>query len=558
LREQFSAVNCPSKRLKVADQTQPLHKDLEKALVGLHQHIKRYDLFLDFLDKGPSVNQLSVVCLFKHCLKISPKAGKDGLNCLMAVLSWVARHNIHTTFEVEWSHMKPHLDDALCRSWLSFKSSGLAASVWWNGVRKSARLLLPEAETEELVNLPVDGDWSVVERSLSFVVQDSITGKALFGSAFAKLLRGKATTAINKKVQELLAGPITQAALDANRAQFLAEMLVMGRDAMEAQPVRDIEVRYRGALIVAKVSTAYDEYSLIVNATVRGAAVECGILAPLFCENDLVPPSAAGAPKLQVEKSVVDTNAAARHAAEELMRSKVHSGLVIVSTLEEHRLLLLQLDRSFRLEIAFFASVSGDGAERRVRDEVLKVLPKAAALRTTTQVLDSLVVLGKAKLLEFCGVGLQATFRSVVGIVEAIAAGKPPAFDGTNLSPFMAAILEQMALFCNLEDDPGPEGAPEVLLGKVAATKMYTQLLAKHAAKQKISLLDLKSLVPFTWLVDAKVTDDIKKWSAEAAKADMFAGAAAAVAAGAKGAGKGGRRKSAPDARALVLACLKD
>jgi hypothetical protein len=54
--------------LKVDDQTQPLHKDLEKALAGLHLHIKRYDLFLDFLDKGPSVKQLSVVCLFKHCL----------------------------------------------------------------------------------------------------------------------------------------------------------------------------------------------------------------------------------------------------------------------------------------------------------------------------------------------------------------------------------------------------------------------------------------------------------------------------------------------------------
>ena len=62
----------------------------------MNQHMRKFDLMLEFLDRGKLVNQLSLVVLFKHTLKISPKANKDALQYLMSFLRYCGRHGIPT------------------------------------------------------------------------------------------------------------------------------------------------------------------------------------------------------------------------------------------------------------------------------------------------------------------------------------------------------------------------------------------------------------------------------------------------------------------------------
>lgn len=474
-RERFSPQSAPSKRLKVQDESQPLHPELEKGLIGLNQHVRRYDHILHFLERGALVNQLSLVVLFKHTLKVNPKAGKDSLQFLMSVLLYCCRHGIPKVFRHEWEQIRGHMGETLNRSWLSFKSSGLSAQVWWAGVKHTAKLILEEERVEQLVGLKAEDDWAKVEESLATVVHESIVGKALFGAAFAKLLRGKTTDLITTQVAKLLLGAVSQSALDENREGFLRLMKALDRDAMEPQPPREVAIRYRRALVMAKVTSAFDEYSIKVDALVRGAAVDSGALPPMFCEDSLVPKLQENA-TLQVDAAILVGNMSARRAAAELMKGKVHSGTVIQEMLQEQRSLLLQLDRSFRLEIDFWSSVSGDRAEQRLLDEVIAVMPKPDLPKTTAEVLDALAKLGQMKLLEFAGVALQSTFRSVISIVEAIHCGKAPGFDGSNMSSFMTSIMGAAALFCKFEEPASEEAPATIIYGKDAAAKALREV----------------------------------------------------------------------------------
>ena len=263
------------------------------------------------------------------------------------------------------------------------KTSNLTAKTWWcaRKVAGAGLILDPEA-VDQLVALPADGDWATVETVLAGVVCDSSTGRNLFGAALAKLMRSKCSGIIDAHVAELAAAPITQAALDANREQVVNELRSRGRDPMEAQSVRNVDVRYRGALIVAKVTSGLDEYCLKVDAFVRGGAVSAGTLPLLLCESSLVPAGAGALPKMTVDEAVLAKNRQARSTVEELLKNKTKSGISIQQAFEQHKYTLLQIDRSFRLEMSFFASVVGDGAESRLRDEVLSLLPKAGNEKT--------------------------------------------------------------------------------------------------------------------------------------------------------------------------------
>ena len=134
MRNKFSSTTCPHKMLKVANEAEPIHPELEKGLAGLNLHVKRFDVIIDFLERGPMVNQLSLVVLLKHALKIFPQAGRESTDFLLAVLSYISKHRVHELFKQEWSHVRDHLDEALCKSWARFKSSGLPQKLWWQGV----------------------------------------------------------------------------------------------------------------------------------------------------------------------------------------------------------------------------------------------------------------------------------------------------------------------------------------------------------------------------------------------------------------------------------------
>lgn len=557
MRSRYSSNQSPFKRLRVTNDRESLNSDLEAGLAGLNLHIKKYDRIMDFLHTGPEVNQLSLVVLYKHALKISASASGPSVLFLLAVLKYVGRHNLNTKYPTEFDLLKGHLDAALVSSWRSFQSRGLVAKTWWLGVRDSAKLILPEQQTQILINLAAGAEWSSVESELAFVVQCSAIGERLFGAAFNKLLRGKMSGLIKAKVDELVGAPITVESVEKNRVEFLAAVRARGRDPMEAMPLRDVDMRYRNTLLTLQCGSVYDEYLVNVATVTHGIAVDMRVMKPLFCEDYLVKQDRV-VPEKAIDEAVVAASIAARDAAVEAMSNKSQSAEVILETLEANRAVFCQLDRFWRVEEAFFKSVSGNNAETRLREEILCCLPSLEDSMTTDESIRKMDRLGVSKLLEFVGIGLQSVFRSVRQIVAAIDAGAAPSYDRENSSDFMKDIMERVACFCVFDMPASAEQTPTVIRGRPAALKLHEKMKgARLANNGKLTLKQMEPLVPFQWLLTDVAIAEMKVWADEAVQADMVASATAAVAKGRGKGGKGGRKKTSADARKKVLDCLK-
>ena len=83
-----------------------------------------YGRVLDFCAHGSPVNQLSLVCLYKHTLETSPGSGMLATTFVLAVLAYIAKHSLHLEFPDECRLVREHMDDALCKSWKTFQGHG--------------------------------------------------------------------------------------------------------------------------------------------------------------------------------------------------------------------------------------------------------------------------------------------------------------------------------------------------------------------------------------------------------------------------------------------------
>ena len=557
VREKFLASSSPLKRLKVLNSKEELHPELEKALVGLNLHNRKFEQIMDFVERGPELNQLSLVCLYKHALKVNPSSSSECTNFCIGLLGYISRHSLDRKFPEEWELVKTNLDEGLCKSWKTFKSAGLPAKVWWAGVHQAASLIMPSSETHKLMNLPVDADWASLQTELATVVQGSQIGMRLFGAAWSKLLQGKVSKLVEATIEDLQQKDITKTSLAKNRENFLNDVRASGKEPMEAFAPRTVDVRYRGAVVPIKITSIYDEYLMAAAGVVHGLAVDKGVLTPMFCEQDLVDqhrkPWA-----FTVAPEVVQGSQAARAAATEMLRGKVHSAETLQNFFDTHSSVCLQLDRGFRLEIAFFQSVSGSGAERRLQEEILLCLPTAKNDITAQASLRALDKLESSKLMQFCGLGLQATFRSVRALVSGIVHNSPPNISGDSLTPFMKNILAAAGRFCTYTRPQGSAQAGQQLRGSEAIQLHFKDNQA-HASgsEDALSLADLQPLVTFGFLLSTKEQELAKGWADKVLKQDLDASATAAVARGAKGSGKSARRKTTADARAMVLASIQ-
>lgn len=344
--------------------------------------------------------------------------------------------------------------------------------------------------------------------------------------------------------------------MGANRKGFIEAVRSKGRDPMEIVPPREVDVRYRDVVVPIQVSSLYDEYSAWTTAAAHGLAVDLGVLVPLFVESELVKP---GRPKptISVAKEVVVASAAARAAANEVLFGEVHTADAIQAALNSNKHVFTQLDRAWRLEAAFYASVSGSGAEKRLHEEVLACLPSESDAKTTETSLRMFDHLAASKLLEFCGLGLQATFRTIRYVVESIGNKAAPPLDNDNMTGFMKIVMDRLKLYCCAEVRTKGSAQTKVMQGDEAVEHFVTTRSKMFEEDPtKVTLKFLEPLAPFTFALTDDDARKFKDWADAAMALDMSASASAAVAKG-KGKGKGSRKRATRDAKAMVYEMLK-
>lgn len=138
---------------------------------------------------------------------------------------------------------------------------------------------------------------------------------------------------------------------------------------------RTVELNYRGIPFECKVSSPVEELTLKLSCYIKGLAVEKGLLKPLWVEEQLIPLGCTLG-KGTVERGLLKEAKVARALAESLVRDEgVQNADLIADVIRVKESTLISLDRLFKIELQFMKEMLGAAGERRLLEEVLKLLP---------------------------------------------------------------------------------------------------------------------------------------------------------------------------------------
>ena len=160
--------------------------------------------------------------------------------------------------------------------------------------RSITSLLIPLADIDRL--LSVQGSWEGSEIPLARVVQSPRLGALLFGSA---------CTSVIGAALDRIVGIGAESMFEIDRPVSLGDIVLLKRECMRQwheshgalaiSEKRVVTVVYRGVQLPLKVTSLLDEADIRCWAAIKTAAVNAGLLTPLFLENDLVSDRAAPA-----------------------------------------------------------------------------------------------------------------------------------------------------------------------------------------------------------------------------------------------------------------------
>ena len=258
------------------------------------------------------------------------------------------------------------------------------------------------------------------------------------------------------------------------------------------------QVKYRGCWFPTNVSTLVEGYNAQQTMYVRTIAVGLGLIPPLFCEDDLT--EQIGVPAgTTIDEAILADNRSARLAALEFIEERDRdSGDMIRHVLAKKQTNLQQLDSKIYLEVNFFLSVTGDGADKRAYDKMLALLPNLAgtAPYTIDDAYEKLVELATSKLLKFVSITVNAHLMTVTKWMLSLKKGKAPRFD-TALPEWLQAARDAMGRFCVFEDAKKTK-----LVGAPALTALFDDVQKKVDSSAAIEYADIAVFIRFLWLLD--------------------------------------------------------
>jgi hypothetical protein len=501
--DKFTPSSAPIKQLKVGDQSQPLNKELEKAMGHFLAHIPKYDSIKELLATCGPLNQRSYVFLLRGCLKTSPSRSMNACEALLEVLRYHQRTGMHTTFSSEFALVKPHLEMALLRQLDHFRGQEQSGHVWWKTAKKYGCVILPGAATQKCMDVPADGDWTQCVAELTEVVQSGPCGESLFGDALKTVSAGSCTSRIMDIGAKLLLSNITKESIEAARADFAAFCKLTHKDPCATHKFQIQNVLYRGGEFPVSVNSPIDHFKLVVAASCKTVAVDRGVLNPLWCENELMQRGRT-LTTVSIDETLIEDMKNAREAAEVFATDcGDRCGAALKAILEKRHQVLSQMDHTWRIEKSFFLSTIGDVGEERLRTLIIRALPSLLARsRPVENSLAALETIGEGMLISFVGLGAQAVYRSVKAMVLAIKERKAPAKMDSN-SAFMKTVLGCLAFFCTYELSGGVAEAAVTLHGREALDAIYKKLALNvtAGAGADLSVALLEKLHIFDWLL---------------------------------------------------------
>ena len=204
-----------------------------------------------------------------------------------------------------------------------------------------------------------------------------------------------------------------------------------------------------------RVRSIEDEIGKRGWARVKSLAVQKQLVPELFCEADLVEDdSSAKMDDLELDLGFLKGCKAARCYANGLYESRHDASADACATILETKVSqLLAMDPAFAVEIAFFAGMTGENADKRICNMILNCLPSDEKLFKTPQQAQELVAsLRNKKVLSFCTAAGKAAFSTAVEMVAALCMGRRPQLPQAGCAgKFVQDLNKSLAYFVRQE-----------------------------------------------------------------------------------------------------------
>ena len=543
LRAKFKTVSCPEKQLKATGPEILIQEPLYKAMVAYKAHGNRGPM-CNFLAVAGKLNQAEIVGILQFALEVKASSSYENLRVAKLLLQFFADKDIKTHYPVEFEHAKKWVDGVLCHLYTKSKQSKIKPSEFIECNRSIVMLVLPEAETSELMK--VRCDLAAMEKQLIAVVVSSEIGMLILGWAIEKVLCGVADRHITNSIEELMQDtPIDELKLTAAKRRCVAAL--QAKDGMDNLPDKQqIILKYRGVPFPIKVVSITEQVECRFACALKSAAAFTGLLPATLCENDLVGKSESEQ-KVVIEEDVMTAWKAARESSNKmLLATSALDGPSIVKYFAKKEASLRSIGPSFNIEIRFFASMVGESGEQILQDKVKAIMPTQSSGVSEKDALSALRQLQTTGIYTFTGSRSQGSVLSVCSLVLDLLEGRKPSF-ASNPAPFLADMKVRMGFFCRTK---GLDGKTE-LAGQEAVVYLCTKAFQQDESP---SLEDLEMPVKFSWLLDkatasrleaarkgavARATASLASVSSQAASSKREAAASSSSAGAAKKKSKG-------------------
>ena len=355
--------------------------------------------------------------------------------------------------------------------------------------------------------------WLDVANELDLVTRTSTVGKKMFSFAHELVVAERVSVVMSQCSEDLAkCENLTEPTMRETTNKAMDQLkLIGGIDDMAKK--RKVTIVYRGVQVEMIVFSLAEELSLRGSAVLKARAVEAKKLDPLHCENELVDASLKQDHQAFEEKLITAANIARRSANAMVTAEGDPSGVVMRDILFAKQGVLIQMDKSFKLEINFVASFTGAGGEERLISKIKECLPSGDIEMQPKDSVGKLCALMNTQLFRFCSAGGQGKVSTVRQFVTSLSMGQRPNLQQLDNSDFMKSIGIRLANFARVVQSGGSEAAPQVLLGKAAVDHIFLAAKRKIEANTPYDLELLSTFAKFHWLLDAEQREQAAQWT---------------------------------------------
>ena len=551
LRSLYRSPKSVESCLQVKDGDAPQDERMCYALAAAADAKRSFDLLFSWCETVQDVNQTNIVVLFKILLTISPAKSLETASATIQVMRMIRRLNLNVKYPEEVALMKGHFDQACVKSLACDKAQKRSGEAWCDENKSWACLVLPEDSTTKA--LGEEHDFKNVRDDIAAVVDSSEVGKRLLAKVSRQMRYDSVEVAITTELTKLIANDIDDAVVEASTKAFLERVQACGVDPHETSVPKEAQIYYRGAKVDVPVTSPFDHWHVAMHALIRGAAVDLGLLPALWCESDLLEDRPGLTIKIAMNTDRMKSAAKTRRVLMDHLDKEVATPETVLAVFQQKKSFLQSTDRCWRVEHAFWVSMSGASAEKRVQDLIVSCLPSNGKPMTLEESNEEFSRDSDSKLLTWAGSSYRTIFTTVAGYIKTMLAGRCPTVDRLCAQSFTTTLLARMGLFCCAKSEDGSD-----LTGEAAAKTMLAGLLAKHNQPEPvISYGEFTQVLRFSWLLSPAEQKQLDKVKATALKGVGAIGGAAAKTSSGSSSSTSSPGKANGDTLAMVKALFK-